>query len=301
MAEQRKQTTVSLPGTPYPSVNEAPDPALTVLNPAEDPLGPNRAAIATADRPQSAFPCHSTVVVGPSPTPSPLSALVSRLGQLVGDASPRSTLSRIAHIGQRYGLAEPLLTARLAEAADRMRDTGPEILRRTATGTPNGMPYLLTILESLLQPTPEPSAPAPHPVAPPRPVQGRAGTYTPDRPDSGPLVPSASQGGDAQHPVPFRPTESPGYHTAASPPPVPLWTNLLAAMREIVAPGVQRVLEHELVATVDSDSLILTAPSQFRAAWIERSLRRHLEDRLSFLSREPLTLRIVAAAALVPI
>jgi len=68
-------------------------------------------------------------------------------------------------------------------------------------------------------------------------------------------------------------------------------------MREIVAPGVQRVLEHELVATVDGDSLILSAPSQFRAAWIERSLRHHLEDRLLALSPEPLTLRIVAAAA----
>jgi len=79
--------------------------------------------------------------------------------------------------------------------------------------------------------------------------------------------------------------------------PVPLWSVLLAAMREIVAPGVQRVLEHELVATVDGDSLILSAPSQFRAAWIERSLRHHLEDRLLALSPEPLTLRIVAAAA----
>ena len=311
VAEQRKQITAPRPGAPFLFVNEAPETALTVLNPADNPRAPSHAPTNPVDRPQLAFPCHSTAVAGPSlspgncplpsPTPSPLSALASRLGQLVGDASPRSTLSRIAHIGQRYGLAEPALTARLAEAADRMRDTGPEILRRTATGTPNGMPYLLTTLESLLQPTPEPSAPVPCPITPPRPVHGRAGTYNPNRQDPGPPVPSASQGGDAQHLVPFRPTESPSQHTAASSPPVPLWTNLLAAMREIVAPGVQRVLEHELVAMVDSDSLILTAPSQFRAAWIERSLRRHIEDRLAALSPEPLTLRIVAAAALAPI
>ena len=287
--------------TPRPNVAhprmEASDPGLRALNPAEGPLVPGHAPITPAHRPQLAFPGPPTAVVGPSPTPGSLRALVSRLGQLVGDASPRSTISRIDHIGRCYGLAEPILTVRLAEAADRMLDTGPEILLRTATGTPNGMPYLLTTLESLLQPTPEPSTSAPRPVSPPRPVQSRSGTYAPGRQDPGPSVTAASEGGEAQHLVPFRPTESPSQHTAASPPPVPLWTNLLAAMREIVAPGVQRVLEHELVATADSGSLILTAPSQFRAAWIERSLRRHLEDHLSVLSPERLTLRIVVAAA----
>ena len=294
VAGQRKQPTAPRPGTPYPSANETPDPSLTTPNSAEDPFASSHPPITPIDRPQAAFPCHSTAVVGP--TLSPLSALVSRLGQLVGDASPRSTLSRIATIGRRYGVAEPVLAARLAEAADRMRDTGPEILRRTPAGSPNGMPYLLTTLESLLQPAPESSAPALRPATPPRLIEGRSGTFTPDRQDPAPPVPSASPGGEAQHLVPSHHAGSPSNDAAASPPPVPLWTEMLAAMREIVAPGVQRVLECELVATTGSGSLILTAPSQFRAAWIERSLRRHLEDRLAALSPERLTLRIVAAA-----
>jgi len=230
------------------------------------------------------------------PLPGPLGALAARLGQLVGDASPRSTLSRIAHIGQRYGVDEPVLTARLSEAADRMQATGPEILRRTPSGTPNGMPYLLAALESLLQPTQEPSAPALHLVSPCRPDYGRCGSYTPDQQHTDPAMPFPPAMGARN---PDRPASAENAVNEGPPtfPPVPLWTALLACMREIVAPGVQRVLEHELVATVDGDSLILSAPSQFRAAWIERSLRHHLEDRLSALSPEPLTLRIVAAAA----
>jgi len=249
--------------------------------------------------------CHATAVAGPvspkptaaaGPLPGPLAALAARLGRLVGDASPRSTLSRIAHIGQRYGVDEPVLIARLSEAADRMRDIGPEILRRTPSGTPNGMPYLLAALESLLQPTPEPSAPALHPVSPHRPAHDRCGSYTPDQQHTDPamLFPPAM---GARHPDRPASAENAVNEEPPTSLPVPLWSVLLAAMREIVAPGVQRVLEHELVATVDGDSLILSAPSQFRAAWIERSLRHHLEDRLLALSPEPLTLRIVAAAA----
>jgi hypothetical protein len=192
---------------------------------------------------------------------------MEQLGAVLGDLSPRSSLTRVLRLQSQVHLDEQAFVQQLKAVGARVRPILPAMRCHDQAGRPNGMPYFFASLEAALAPPPRfrqtrrrcpANAPRPHATLP-------AALATPparDPIDSG----------------------------------IRAWDLVRSALRESLAPAVYTQHVQPLQARLDSDGvLVLQTQSVFARAWVESRLRSRMEEILA-QSSHPGQLRVEVAA-----
>ncbi len=224
-----------------------------------------------------------------------LTAEVAALSAELGDDAPRSSLGRARNLGRDAGVSPARFLRLLDEAAARTRDRQASIVKRQRDGqTPNGMPYLLAVLQDLLHP------------APPR---TRDGSPAADRRQSGPS-------GRRRRGREGRRGGASGSYAAWSDSPAPLpiveehpvWHAVLAELAQVMTSenfnawlATTRALDQE------GELLRVAVPAAFNQTWLEHKLAGKVMGTLQKIDYDALGIErvgrveyVVDAAACVP-
>ena len=82
-----------------------------------------------------------------------MQATLARLGMVLGDSAPCSSITRASRIQARYQLGERAFIDVLDDVSRRVIKAMPRVTRRDRVGRPNGMPYFFASVEASLAAT----------------------------------------------------------------------------------------------------------------------------------------------------
>ena len=187
------------------------------------------------------------------PDASPVRECVARLSTAFGDDAPHASWTRVLNMQRAAGLDGDALLALLDEAAAITRAQAPAITKRGRGGAIIRMPYLLTTLRGLVEPSDACSVGTPASLVTDAPIPP-----TSDAPDVS----------DADDPPAPPAAES-------------LWRAVRAEVRLDLTPenyAAWFVPTH--ARALDGDVLRVAVPTPFHRRWLERQLRRCVERAL---------------------